>query len=120
MGAVLLSSRFDGFAQGVGSGRFGSGGIDGAFRLAEVFLLFGVLARDSALSGSIRPTRLEDSPSPSVESLHPCFVLWAGFVDCSDVSKLHKESAYGFGWVGGAGPDSFLAQFVAVTQSPNS
>ena len=29
-------------------------------------------------------------------------------------------TTYGFGGVGGAGTDSFLAQFVAVTQSPTS
>ena len=29
-----------------------------------------------------------------------------------------KETAYGFGWLGSAGSDSFRAQFVAVTQSP--
>lgn len=59
------------------------------------------------------------------EPFRHCFVLWVGFVGCgeltgSDACNLHKEAAYGFGWVGGAGPDSFLAQFVAVTQSPNS
>jgi hypothetical protein len=54
-------------------------------------------------------------PWRSSVNMHACGELIGG-----DAGELHKEAAYGFGWVGGAGPDSFLAQFVAVTQSPNS
>jgi len=50
---------------------------------------------------------------------------WIGFDGCGqlidpDPFELHKQAAYGVAWFGGAGTDSFLAQFVAVTQSPSS
>ncbi len=72
------------------------------------------------------PTRLECADAFCAKLLPRLRLMgWIGFDGCGqlidpDPFELHKQAAYCVGWFGGAGTDSFLAQFVAVTQSPSS